>query len=181
MKIKKSDIKQLKYPLWFTLLFFALTILAPIILVIIAGMKAPADIEGTVFKISFTVICIAIIAWFFIKKLLINKIETKLIAKQANLEHDYAIGNGNLDKIKYLWFQNEKKLALFQLVSIALYGGLIVTILYGVVQKLMEMTNIAIAIMTLYVIAYTIKFMLLILAKGGDDDETENADTTENG
>lgn len=181
MKIKKPNIKQLKYPLWFTLLFFTLTVLAPIILVIIEGMKAPAGVAGTVFKISFMSICIAIIAWFFIKKLLINKIETKLIAKQANLEHDYAIDNGNLDKIKYLWFQNEKKLALFQLVSIILYGGLIVIILMGVASSLMKIQTKLLIIMTLYVIAYTIKFMLLILTKGGDDNETENADTTEDG
>lgn len=38
---KKPNIKKLHYPMWLTLVFFLLTILAPIVLILMEGLKAP--------------------------------------------------------------------------------------------------------------------------------------------
>lgn len=175
-KKKKLNIKTLNYPNWFNILFFYLTVVTPIILIIVEGMKAPNTPAGTVFKVSFTSICILLVTWVFIKKLILNGIITKLISRQEALKHDYSIDNGNLEKIKYLWYQAEKKLTLYNLVSIILYGGLSAIILIGVASALMEIKGVIMIITSLYVIAYTIKFMVLII-KGGDSDEIQDEPT----
>ena len=173
MSRKKSlEIKTLGYPLWFTIIFFCLTVLAPIGLVINEGLKAGNKDGGLAFKFSFMSICIAILVWFPINKLIISKIEPKLIAKQVALEHDYSIDNGNPDKIKYLWYKNEIKLAIFHLVGILLYGSLAVILLLGVAKAFMEIQGIIFIITSLYVIAYTMKFVI-ILTKQEDDGYEE--------
>ena len=74
-------------------------------------------------------------------------------------------------KIKYLWFKNERRLAIFDLINVILYGGFIMVILMGVASTLMKVKGIVALVMTLYVIAYTIKFMILIVRR--DDDGLE--------
>jgi len=165
---RRPDIKKLGYPLWFNIIFSILTVLAPITLIIIEGLKAGDKDGGLVFKISFMTICVAILAWFPIKKFIISTIEPTLIAKQIALEHDYSIDNGDPEKIRWLWYGNETKLAIYNLVSVLLYGGLGVIILLGVANALMAIKGIILVIASLYVIAYTLKFMLLLLQRSLD-------------
>lgn len=177
-KKSKLKINKLRYPTWFNILFFCLTIIAPISLIVIEGFKAPPGVLGTTFKISFSVICAAIIAWVMINHFWIKSIKDKLSAKQIALEHDYSIDNGNPIKIKHLWYQNEIKLSLFNLVSVVLYGGLTVLILLGVASKLMEVKGLIMIALSLYVIAYTIKFIIML--KGYEDEQVEDTSTTTN-
>lgn len=167
---KKLGIKTLHYPLWFNILFSCLTILAPGVLIVIEGLKAPDGVLGTTFKLSFMTVCIAIMVWSIIYKIIVEKAKTKLLAKQIALEHDYSIDNGNPKKIKYLWYQNEMKLTLFTLISVVLYGGLAVLLLLGVASKLMEIKGVLMILLSLYVIAYTIRFLVII---GGYSDDEE--------
>lgn len=170
MTKKELGIKKLKYPFWFEVLFFCLTVLAPIALIILEGLKAPNTLAGTAFKLSFMTICTFIIVWFFLKKFLIDKRADKLRARQVALEHDYSIDNGNSAKIKYHWYNNEIKLALFNAFTVILYGGLAVVILMGVASALMKIKGILLLVIILYVVAYTFKFMILIIRKGFDDE-----------
>lgn len=112
-----------------------------------------------------------------IQKFWLKKIENKLLTKQIALEHDYSIDNGNLIKIKYLWFENEQRLALFNMITTLLYGGLPVLILMGVASSLMTIRAVLFIIMAAYAVAFTIKFMLLLIMKG---DEYESTNTTSN-
>lgn len=162
-------IKTLKYPWWFNVLFFCLTVVAPVALIVNEGLKAPNTVAGTTFKISFMVLTALLIAWIVIKKAIINNAETKLRTKQIALEHDYSTENGNTAKIKYLWHHNEIKLSLMNMLTTALYGGLACILLMGVTSALMKIKGIVIIVMTLYVVAYTVKFMFLIIKKGLDE------------
>lgn len=173
-----NKIKKLKYPIWFNIVYFVLTILIPLTLVIIEGFKAPNDPRGTTFKISFMFFVTAILSWYFIKHFILNKTITKLTAKQVALEHDYSIDVGNPKKIKELWFRNELKLTLYNMISVLLHGGLMVIIMLGVASSLMKIKGLVFIIASLYIISYTIKFMLLIVIRG-DEYEDENDNTTE--
>ena len=161
-------IQKLGYPLWFTIVFFILTIAAPIAFVIVEGLKAPATPSGFAFKFSFIMFSVCIVAWFFIRKFLVTDIETKLLSRQAALEHDYSIKVGDAQAIKYLWYGNQAKLAIFNLISVAIYGGFIFVIMLGVSSALIEIKDIVLIITGLYIVAYTIKFMILILGKDSD-------------
>lgn len=169
MNKKKLDIKTLKYPSWFSVIFFILTILIPVSLVVIEGLKVP----HTGFRVTFVIISSLVIAWFFIKKYIVDKIKPKLISKQVLLEHDYSIDNGNPVKIKYLWFDNEQKLAIFETISILLNGGLMTLILMGVATTFMKVRLILVLIIISYIVAYTIKFMLILVAKGDEYEKTD--------
>ena len=165
--MSKPTINKLGYPLWLNILFYCLTILGPIILAMIEGLQAANTTKGVFFKVTFMVLAIAIIAWTFIKKLLINKIETKLIAKQAALEHDYSIDNGDITKIKYLWYKNEVYLLIFNMLSIALCGGLLCVILVGAAEALIQVKGIIMIIASMYIVAYTLKIIYIIARKNG--------------
>lgn len=168
MSKKKPSIKKLGYPLWFSILFYSLTVLLPIFLLFLEGLKAPDTKLGVTFKVSFGVLGIGLVAWVLIKKLFIHRIETKLIAKQVALEHDYSIDVGDPDKIKYLWYNNQKLLAIFDFVSVVLYGGLIVVILLGVTSMLLKVKTLVLIVIALYLIAYTIKYVVLITRRDYD-------------
>jgi len=161
-------VKKLGYPLWFNILFFLLTIAVPIGLIIMEGMKAPPTPTGVAFKVSFMVSATGILAWVFIKKFIVNKLETKLIAKQVALEHDYSIDNGDSRLIKFMWYKNEEWLSFFNLVTIALYGGFAVVIMLGIASTLIKVRGILLIIMSAYIIAYTVKFMILIIRRDID-------------
>jgi hypothetical protein len=133
----------------------------------IEGMKVPQSW----FRLSFMTITIGVIVWFVIKKYITDKMRDKLISKQTALEHDYSIDNGNPVKIKYLWFENEQKLTMFEAISVLLNGGLLVLILMGVATTFMKIRLALSIIMILYIIAYTIKFLIIMTMKGADDEE----------
>lgn len=164
----KLNINKLKYPLWLTILFYSLTVLGPVVLIMIEGFQAPDENGGIGFKLTFGVLSTAIVAWMFIKRFLVNGIETKLIAKQTALEHDYSIDCGNPDKIKYLWYQNELVLTLFNVVTVLLYGGLICIILIAVAEALIQIKGIVILVITMYAIAYIIKLVYIMAKRNGD-------------
>ena len=164
----KSNVNKLKYPLWLIISFYLLTVLGPIILIMIEGFQAPDERGGIGFKLTFGVLSTAIIAWVFIKKLLVDKIETKLITKQTSLQHDYSIDCGDTNKIRYLWYENELTLTLFSLVSILLYGGLICIVLIAVAEALIQIKGIIMLIIIMYAVAYTIKFVYIIAKRNGD-------------
>jgi len=163
-------IRKLGYPLWFTIVFFILTIAVPIGLVMWEGLKAPPTTTGSVFKVSFMIFSICIVAWFFIRRFLIVDIESKLLAKQAALEHDYSIKVGDAQAIKYMWYHNQATLAIFNLINVALYGGFMFIIMLGVSSALIETKQVVLIITGLYVLAYALKFMVLTL---GRDDNVE--------
>ena len=96
--MKKPNIKKLKYPLWFNLLFLGLTVVLPLIFVVVQGFKSPS----TTFKVSFTVICAAILIWVFAKKFILFKIEDKIVNKKAAIEHDYELNIGSSENAKSL-------------------------------------------------------------------------------
>lgn len=148
--------------MWFNIVFLIMTVLIPIGLIVYEGLKAPDTKFGIAFKTSFMVLSTSILVWVFIKKFLITKFETKLLAKQVALEHDYSIDNGNPDKIKYLWYNNERLLAIFNLVNVVLYGGFVAVISVGISSALMKVRFITMVIMILYTLAYTLKFLILI-------------------
>lgn len=166
---RRLNIKKLKYPLWLNITFSILTIVAPILLIVIESLKASADGNQT-FRLSFTVIATAVVAWTIIYKIVINKMQVKLIAKQALLEHDYSTENGNIEKIEYLWRNNEIKLTLFSLVNFVIYGGLTVLILIGVSNGLIRIRILIGLIVSTYILAYGVKFMYLILRGGLEED-----------
>jgi len=174
---KKSKIKKCGYPLWFNILFFCLTVAGPIILVIVEGMKA----NHTWFQFTFSMFCVAIVAWFFIERFVIKPMTVKLIAKQTALEHDYAIDNGTKWKIKTMWYNNEAWLALFTMVKTVLYGGLVYLILWGVDFAIMKISGALLIIGAMYVIAYTLKFMIIITSKGVDNESNGPGQTQPGG
>lgn len=172
-------IEKLKYPLWLNIVFSVLTILTPILLIVVESLKASAGGRNTVFKLSFIVISLLVITWATVKKFVISKIHTKLIAKQAMLEHDYSIENGNPDKIKYLWRRNELKLTVFDAISFIIYGALLVLIMSGIITGLLRVKLLVTIILSSYILAYGLKFMYLILNSGLEDDLDEESGTSE--
>lgn len=172
-KNKKSKVvvKKLRYS-WFTnSVFFCLTVLIPIVLIFIEGYKAPNTTTGTIFKVSFTGLSIGLITWIIISKTFLKNYKTKLLARQSALEHDYSTENGNIEKIRLMWYRNERVLTIFSLVSVILTGGLISIILLGVSYAFITISNTIILIVGLYALAYTIKFIALIIPGGDEDDE----------
>jgi len=159
-------IKKLGYPLWFNIVFPILTILVPIVLIAVESLQAPSTTTGSVFKVSFVALSVGIIAWFFAKKFLVKNWEERLVAKQAALEHDYSISVGDPELTKYHWYNNETKLTLINIVNIVLYGGLTFLIMLGISSALIEVKGVVLLITGIYVVAFTIKFMLLMIRKG---------------
>lgn len=168
MKKRNLEIKKLGYPLWFNILFFLLTVAAPIIFISVEGLKAPATPSGSAFKISFVGLSLGIFTWFFAKRFLIKNWEAKLIASQAALEHDYSIQVGSPELTKYHWYHNESKLSIINLINTVLYGGLTFLIMLGISSALIEIKHVVLIITALYVIAFTIKFVLLTVRSGSD-------------
>jgi len=164
-KLNRVVVQKLKYPLWFNIVFFILTIGVPIGFIIMEGLKAPSTPVGSAFKVSFLIFSVFIVAWFFINKFLVIDIEKKLLVKQAALEHDYSIRVGDADAIKYMWYSNQAKLSLFNLINVLVYGGFLFVIMLGISSALIEIKGVVFVITTLYVVAYTIKFILLMTGR----------------
>lgn len=166
--MSKPKIKKLGYPLWFNLVFYILTLLVPVVLLFVEVLKA-AEIPAA-FKVTFVALTLIMLVWFLVKKLILNRIETKLVAKQVALEHDYSIDVGDPIKIKYLWMANQRKLAIWDFITVIVYGGLPIVLVMGIVSLLESITGILMIIVGLYLIAYTLKFVVLTL-RGDVEDE----------
>lgn len=164
--MKKPNIKKLKYPLWFKIVFSILTVAIPLIFVVVQGFNSPS----TTFKVSFTMICTILLLWIFVRKFIIQKYEEKLQNRKASLEHDYEIEVGNPQKAKWLWYSNEIILSIVNAVQVLLVGGLILLLAIGIEAAAIEVKGISFLITILYVIAYIMKFIVLFKLRGEEVD-----------
>lgn len=171
--MSKPNIKKLKYPLWYNIVFAILTVAIPLGLFVYECLSAAHTQAGVVFKVTFVGLTLAIIAWLFLNHFVIKKFKEKVHAKQLLLEHDYSAQVGNPDALKAMWYANERWLTLFEIAGVLLYGGLGALILIAVQSAVIKVKGILIIIAICYTIAYTIKYLLLILRKEATD-ETDN-------
>ena len=171
--MSKPNIKKLKYPLWYNIVFAILTVAIPLGLFVYECLSAAHTQAGVVFKVTFVGLTLAIIAWLFLNHFVIKKFKEKVRAKQLLLEHDYSAQVGNPDALKAMWYANERWLTLFEIAGVLLYGGLGALILIAVQSAIIKVKGVLIIIAICYTIAYTIKYLLLILRKEATD-ETDN-------
>lgn len=181
--MKKPDIKKLKYPLWFNITFYVLTVILPLVLVMVQGYKSPSKY----FRWTFGIITGLIIVWSFLKKFILNGKLKLLKDKKATLEHEYEIELGNIDKVKYLWYTNEELLTILTCFETAIFGGLIALIAYGAATGLFAIKAITCGIAICYVVAYIVKFIVIATLKNKeykedkvDGQETDGEGTEEN-
>lgn len=174
--MKKPNIKKLKYPLWFQIVFLLFTVAAPIVTLIVQGLNSP----NRTFRITFTVIGIILVAWIFIRKFVIHGMETKLEQKKAAIEHDYELDIGNPEKCRWLWFSNELLLSIIKAIHVALIGMLIMLIMIGIQEAAIKIKGAAFFIMILYLLAYIAKFILILVLRGREfnDKEANNGEQT---
>lgn len=173
-KKKKPQIKKLKYPLWFQIGFYILTIIVPLVLVMVEGYKSPS----TGFKWTFGIISGLVLLWSFVDKFVIANLKTKIQDRKSKLEHDYEIDVGNPDKIKYIWFTNEQKLAIFETIHIALWGALLCIVLTAIANGIMLIKGALMMIAICYVAAYALKFIAITIQKGGENYEDDEQSGT---
>lgn len=177
--MSKLNIKKLKYPLWYNIVFAILTVVIPLGLFVYECLSADNTQAGAVFKVTFTGLILLIIAWLFLNHFVIKKFKEKIKAKQLLLEHDYSAQVGNPDALKTMWYANERWLALFEIINVLLYGGLGAIILIAVQSAVIKVKGILIIIAACYTIAYTIKYLLLILRKEAVNETNVGAEKSE--
>lgn len=174
--MSKPNIKKLKYPLWYNIVFAILTVAIPLGLFVYKCLTAARTQSGVVFKVTFIGLTLAIIAWLFLNHFVIKKFKEKVKAKQLLLEHDYSAQVGNPNALKAMWYVNERWLTLFEIAGVLLYGGLGAAILIAIELGSIKVKYILIIIATCYAIAYTIKYLLLILRKEATDETDTGAE-----
>lgn len=172
--MKKPNIKKLNYPIWFTILFYLFTVVAPVTILLVQGFTS----ESTTFRVSFSVISIALIAWVFIRKFLLKGIEEKLQNKKSALEHDYEIEVGSEEKAKYLWYNNELALILINIVQVVLIGGLFLLLAVGIQNLSINVKGSSFAMIILYTIAYAAKIIFVLIKR--DTSFKNKKDTPDN-
>ncbi len=167
--MKNPGIQKLKYPMWFRIVFFLLTVIIPMVFICISGYQ----VDNTVFQCTFGVISSTLTLWMLFRSFVMKPWAEKTRSRQATLEHEYEVEIGNADKIKWIWFTNEQKLALYDTITLLLVGGLIVLILSAVINTMMDLKLSISIIVICYIIAYILKFFVISLCKGlgGDSDE----------
>jgi len=169
--MNKPDIKKLKYPLWLQIVFYVLTVVGPLVLIAVEGFKSPQ----AAFRFTFGVIAGLLLTWTFLKKFIIVKFVKKFTDKKSTLEHEYEVEIGTPEKVKYLWYENELLLNLFEAINVTLFGSLICVIAYGVQSGSYKVKAITIIIAMLYVIAYIIKFVYIFVMRNKDYNTEEEA------
>lgn len=172
---RKIKIKKLQYPLWFQIVFYVLTILAPLVIIMIEGYSS----DDYWFRWTFGVISGLVLLWSLIHKFILSNYEKRMRDHKVALEHDYEIDVGNPRKIKWLWYTNEQWLTVIQLVQIILWSVLIIVFALGIKAAAVKINYLAIILGILYAIAYIIKFILISRLKG-EDEEVEGV-TNESG
>lgn len=155
----KRKIDKLKYPLWFNIAFYILTIVAPLAYVLIEGYKAPNQF----FRLTFAIIVGLLILWLFINKFLLKDKFDTIKSKKLQLEHEYQIKVGDADNIRQLWFNNEIAYNLINAINVLIYGLLIIVIAYGISLGCLKVKAITIYITICYVLAFLLKFLVLTL------------------
>lgn len=167
--MKKPDIKKLKYPLWFNIIFYILTIAVPLVLTAVQGFRS----TNQTFRITFGLVSSALIAWSFIRKFIVQNKEKNLLDEKTKLEHEYKIGIGDVDKIKYLWFSNEIWLTIVNVIETLLKGLLIFVLAEGIAKGLMKIEGLAIFVMLCYFIAFIFKFTYIVLNRNKEYKDEE--------
>lgn len=170
--MEKPDIKKLKYPIWFHVIFYCLTVVVPLILIMVEGFSA----KTSSFRWTFGVVSMLLVSWLAIYNWLLRGIKKKVEDRKSKLEHDYEIDVGNSDKIKYIWFSNEMKLAIISAVNIVLWGTLFGVVLTGIAQGVMAIQGALITICILYVVAYILKFCTIIFLRGEEKGEIDDGE-----
>ena len=174
--MNKPDIKKLKYPLWLQIVFYALTVVGPIILIAIEGFQSP----HSGFRFTFGVISALLLTWTFLKKFIIVKVIKKYTDKKSTLEHEYEVEIGTAEKVKYLWFTNEIWLNMFEAIEVILLGSFICILAYGIQSGLYTVKAITLIIALFYLIAYVTKFMYIYVTRdeeyGTKDNTKENTE-----
>lgn len=173
--MKKPVINKLKYPTWFQIAFYCLTVVIPVCLILLEGLTS----EHSWFKWSFAVIATTVIAWSAIYKWLLTGMRDKITERKTKLEHDYEINVGDENKIKYIWFSNEQKLAIVDAINILVWGAFITLVSHGIANGFMAIKVASLSITALYVIAYVIKFLLITHMKGYEYNDDEGVKENE--
>ena len=171
----KPKIKKLKYPLWFNITFYILTIILPIVLVMIEGYKSPSK----TFRWTFGIITGLIIIYTFVKKFILKGKIKNLQDKKVKLEHEYEIELGNLDKVQYLWYTNEQFLSVINALEVLLYGGLLGILAYGAAEGLFTIKALTCMVALCYIIAYIIKFTYITILKEKQYKENKEDEVNE--
>ena len=178
--MNKPDIKKLKYPTWFHITFYCLTVIVPLILIMVEGFSA----KTSSFRWTFGVVSMLLVAWLAIYNWLLRGLKKKVEDRKSKLEHDYEIDLGNLEKIKYIWFSNEIKLSIISTINVAIWGVLFAVVLTGIAEGVIAIKGAVVTICTLYVIAYTLKFCTILYLRGeekGDLNDGEEKGDIKNG
>lgn len=170
--MKKPDIKKLKYPKWFHITFYCLTVIVPLILIMVEGFGA----KTSSFRWTFGVVSMLLVAWLAIYNWLLRGLKQKVEDRKSKLEHDYEIDVGNLEKIKYIWFSNEMKLSIISAINIALWGTLFAVVLTGIAEGVMAIKGAIVIICTLYVIAYTLKLGTILYLRGEEKGDINDGE-----
>lgn len=160
--MNKPVINKLKYPMWFQIVFYCSTVAIPVCLILAEGLTS----KQSWFKWSFALIATIVIAWSAIYKWLLTGMRDKIAERKTKLEHDYEIDVGDTNKIKYIWFSNEQKLAIVDAVNILVWGAFIFLVSHGIAKGFMAIKAASLSITALYVIAYVIKFLVITYMKG---------------
>lgn len=168
--MNNPNIKKLKYPLWFTIIFYLLTVLFPIVAILVDGFRSP----DRTFRITFSVIAGLIIIWTFVNKFIISTYKKKLTDEKSKLEHEYEVEVGNPEKVKWLWFENEQRLSIFAAIQSALLGALFIVLAIGAANGCMTIKGLSAFVMICYIAAYVMKFITITVLKGKENDDTEN-------
>jgi hypothetical protein len=164
--MKKPEIKSLRYPQWFRVVFFILTIVGPLTLAMLWGFQS----KSGPFRWTFGTITVILLVWLFVKRFFVIRFEKKLLERQVHLEHDYSIDVGNKQKIKWLWYGNELLMTVFDFLTVILYGALIAVILTGVSTVSMSIRGTVLEIAAFYIVAYMMKFVMIYKLRGDDDE-----------
>lgn len=167
-----KNIKKLKYPLWFNIVFYALTLLVPTVGVAIQGFKSASP----TFRLTFGLFVGLIILWIFVKIFIINKLEKRINDRKLQLEHDYEIESGNGDKIESIWLDNELILAIFNALEVVLIGGLIILLAIGVEKAMLKIEGLCYLIALCYIVAYVLKFSYILFVRNKKQKETTDGE-----
>ena len=162
----KPVIKRLKYPTWFKIVFYILTVLLPISLIMTEGYQS----NSAKFKVTFSILVSLGILWSFLSRFILSGLEETINNRKAKLEHDYEIECGDSQKIKYIWFSNEQKLVTLHLIKILLWGTLGIVFLNELARGVIKIKSALSMIATFYIAAYTLKFAVIKYLKGGDEN-----------
>lgn len=183
-KEDKHKLDKLQYPKWFNVLFTTLTVIVPIVFFVyqcfIDGKK---DSDGIKFKVSFLSIVILLLSWLLINHFIIKKFTDKLAQEQVMLKHDYDAEIGNKEKIRLLWYKNEKWLSFINAITVLLIVAAVGILFWGIQNEMVDTRGAMLLILASYAMAYTSKFLLLISKKEADDetdDRRQNEESSKN-